>query len=228
MQISFNRKKWAFVAISVLLLFFAEMVDEFKFGVTYLILYLLIWFFVFFEDLKPILESVTKIKVAGIEAELKRKTELFEKEVVKVSEKEMLATPSTFSAIDPEIIEEVKAAKQIRDIEQEVEEVMHYSSQDPFAALLVLSQKIEFRLRLMLELYGYKGKLGSLSMAALIGQIEDKGVLLPDGIRTLRDFASIRNIVVHGESSTVLNKAVVMSFIDSGIKVLRMVDNYLP
>lgn len=228
MRADFKTKKWAFVAVSTLLLLLAEIVDGFKFGVTYLILYLLIWFFIFYEDLKPLLGLVAKIKVAGVEAELRRQTQLFEKEVLRVAEEgEREPRPSSWAS-EPGIVEELKLVKHFRNIEEEVQEVISSSLQDPLAALILLSQKIEFRVRMLLLLHGFKGELGAVSLSAAIRTVENKGILMPDKVRMLRDFSSIRNYVVHGEGGALINEAAIMSFIDSGVKVLRMLDDYLP
>lgn len=102
----------------------------------------------------------------------------------------------------------------------EAEKIIEETGKDPRAALLLLSSRIEGQLRRRLEEADIR-TTGVYSLIRLVDLGIRYQVWTPDFGRAMRDFASVRNRVAHGEAFDV-DDAYVYSLVSLGAQLLKI------
>lgn len=155
--------------------------------------------------LPEILPFVKKIKMGGTEVELRDKIRKADEDIKQAQ------TSLTKN----------KKYKLPSSLNSEIKEVMNVTKESPQAALLLLSSKLEAKIRNRLE----KAKVItgnqyiSLPKAVKLGTKE--GVFSHQTYSAFLDFYMIRNKVAHGEAFQV-NESSVLSLISIGVELLRL------
>jgi len=104
-----------------------------------------------------------------------------------------------------------------------VEEVIKEAAQDPRAALLLLSTKIETALRELASRSGIFEARRGVPLPILVRQIADSNQLDPAILPAFRDFWAIRNRIAHEAQFNVPDR-VLYSLIDLGADILQMLE----
>ena len=156
-------------------------------------------------ELKALTPYIKRIKVGDTEIELQEAIGKLSKEVDRAEEEASeRGAPSTTST----------------QTTSDVEEVLEDTRKDPRAALLLLSSKIEGQLRQRLEEADIK-TAGVYSLIRLVDIGVHQQVFTPDFGRAMRDFASVRNRVAHGEIFDV-EDSYLYSLVSLGAQLLKI------
>ena len=157
-------------------------------------------------ELKTVLPYIKRVRIGNTELELVQQIADLGKEVVKAQE----AIAARPGVVAPSAVS------------SEVEEIYRRTSQDPRAALLLLSAELEQRVRSRLQNAGVErsGRLMSLPQAVEAGVRAD--ILPREVLPPFRDFWAVRNRVAHGDALEVDN-SIIYSLVSVGAELLKMV-----
>ena len=101
-----------------------------------------------------------------------------------------------------------------------VDEIIHEASKDPRAAFLLLSAKIEGKVRERLHEAGIEEKDRFIPLSDMVEFGIHSGVFPKELLPSFRDFWAIRNRVVHGKAFEV-EDSVIYSLISLGNEILK-------
>jgi hypothetical protein len=158
-------------------------------------------------DLRAFAPYIKRIKIGDAELELKEQIGKLDSEVQKARD-----AASSREEAEPD----VKAAD---TISSEIDRVIEESSRDPRAALLLLSSKIEQRLRNRLEEAGLRVNRNH-SGVRLVEFGVHEGIFPQEFLSAFRDFWTVRNKVAHGAAFDV-DDSYILSLISLGTELLQ-------
>jgi ribosome-associated translation inhibitor RaiA len=156
------------------------------------------------DGMETILKYIEKIKLGKFEIEfrnlIKRIDAELEKAKESIGEREYKLPESTINHID---------------------EIVREASKDPRAAFLLLSSKIERKVRERFVEAGIEEKDRFIPLSRMIEIGIRLGVFPKELLPSFRDFWAVRNRVVHGEAFEV-EDSVIFSLISLGIEILKL------
>lgn len=154
-------------------------------------------------DLKSLTPYIKRIRIGDAELELKETIGKVGKEIEKAED-----------SLDDESDGTVP-----NEVSSEIEQVLHESSKDPRAALLLLSSKIEEQVRRRLE----QADIAPHYSVRRSVEIGVKNKIFPqEFLPAFSDFWNVRNQVAHGRAFDV-DDTYILSLISLGTQLLRMV-----
>lgn len=155
--------------------------------------------------IEGILKYIEKIKLGKIEIEfrdsIKRIDEELEKAKESIGKREYKLPDSTIYNID---------------------EIVHEASKDPRAAFLLLSSKIEGKVRERFNEAGIEVKDRFVPLMRMIELGIRSGIFPQELLPSFRDFWVMRNKVVHGQAFEV-EDSVILSLISLGNEILKLI-----
>ncbi len=201
-----NWRRWLIIATCILFIADKQIWHKIQFDPVTIWLIIIIAFFLILPNPQVILPYVKRIKLWEAEIELKEEIKELEKEVEKVQDLKTDTSDSRASST----------------IASDVVEVLHASSKDPRAALLLLSAKIEGEVKKRLEeaKIQLSKRYTPASEAVSVGV--KAGIFPPELLPAFRDFWSVRNRVAHAEGFDVPDSTI-FSLISLGIELLKFV-----
>ncbi len=105
-----------------------------------------------------------------------------------------------------------------KSLSPEVEEILHESSKDPRAALLLLSAKIESQVKKRLQEANLSTRY-PLGKAMQVGV--DAGLFAQEILPAFRDFWAVRNRVAHAEAFDV-EDSTILALVSIGTELLKV------
>jgi len=109
-----------------------------------------------------------------------------------------------------------------KDVSADIDEVLHITSSNSRAALLLLSAKIEESMRIRLQEIGVQSKTNyALSRQALDTAVRE-GSIPQETASALRDFLAVKNKVAHAAVFDV-DEATILALVSMGIDLLKIV-----
>lgn len=157
-------------------------------------------------DLKSLTPYIKRIKIGETEVELKEEIEKLDTEIKKASIAAETEENRVFSKDKVELTS--------KDIDKVIEE----AGKDPRAALLLISSKLERRVRDRLEEANIEVK--RQSAVKLVETGVEQGIFPYEFNSAFRDFWAVRNKVAHGEAFDV-NDDYILSLISLGTELYK-------
>ncbi len=109
-----------------------------------------------------------------------------------------------------------------KDVSPDIDEILHMLSINPRAALLLLSTKLEDRLKLQLQEANLQSDTNYVSPRLAIDLAAKADLLSRETASTLRDFLAVRNKVAHNAAFDV-DEATILTLVSIGIELLKIV-----
>jgi hypothetical protein len=157
-------------------------------------------------EVKAIIPYIRKLKVAGVEVELRE-------DLVKLASEVDEARKS---------VAEIGAASASQEAYSSIDGILRETSKDPRAALLLLASKLEEQVRNRMnsnqQPFGHRFR----PLPQMVEEGIKAGLFPEEVLPAFRDFWNIRNRVAHGEAFEVSNASIV-SLISLGTELLKLV-----
>ena len=109
-----------------------------------------------------------------------------------------------------------------KDVSSDIDDTLHMLSINPRAALLLLSTKLEDRLKSQLQEANLQSDTNYVSPRFAIDMAAKAGLLSRETASTFRNFLAVRNKVAHDAAFDV-DEATILTLVSIGIELLKIV-----
>lgn len=168
--------------------------------------------------LEYLLPLVKKLKWGEAEIELQEKAEEVAESVEK-SEAQVASLP--LRAGDDSSSERKSTAKRLLDASREAQ-IIRLASDDRLAAILMLAIEIEREVLFLNGMLGLRNKAKSGSLRESIQLLQQQKTITPEIANALIEFSQLRNQIVHSLVRFTPDDPILISALDSGLRLLRL------
>jgi uncharacterized protein YutE (UPF0331/DUF86 family) len=168
------------------------------------------------------LPLIKKLKIGQAELELQQQAEAVAVSVDKIEAKALAASATAGSSATAEglISEQRPAAKRLQDTTRETQ-IVKLASTDRIAAILLLAIEIEREALFLTVTLGLRNRAKTGTFREAIQLLTQQRLIDAEVAAALMEFYELRNQIVHARVRFDANDPVLISALDSGLRLLR-------
>lgn len=164
------------------------------------------------------LPLLKRLKIGQAEIELQEKAYEVAESVDKSEAKAAQVPASTANTSSSE---QVLATKRLLDTSREAQ-IINLASTDRVAAVLMLAVEIEREVLFLVGMLGLRNRAKTGSLRECIQLLYEQKVITPETASALIEFSQLRNQIAHSSVRFSSNDPALISAIDSGLRLLRV------